>query len=92
MVESVIARDGLGVKAKRTGQKKPFVETLSFPSLFRRLGKLVHHQRVIDRDNNLYYEKIVDYETGAVLHEQKEPLSEHFGHGSAKKKVGPGGA
>ena len=89
IVDSVIARDGIGMKAKRVGQKKPFVESLSFPSISRKLGKLVHHQRVIDRDNDLYHEKVTEYETGTVIHEQKEPLSEHIGHGSPKKKAGP---
>jgi hypothetical protein len=85
IVESVNLRDGIGMKAKRVGQKKPFVESLSVPSHSRSLGKLVHHERLIDRDKNLYYEKVSDYENGTVIHENKEPLSEHIGHGSDKK-------
>lgn len=85
IVESVSLRDGIGVKAKRVGQKRPFVESLSIPSHSRSLGKFVHHERLIDRDKNLYYEKVSDYESGAVIHEHKEPLSEHVGHGSDKK-------
>jgi DNA-directed RNA polymerase subunit RPC12/RpoP len=89
VVESAVARDGIGMKAKRVGEKKPFVESLSLPSHSRSLGKLVHHERLIDRDNNLYLEKVTEYETGAVIHEQKEPLSEHVGYGSDKKRHGP---
>ena len=84
--ESAVARDGLGMKAKRVGQKKPFVESLSMPSHSHKLDKLVHHERLIDRDNNLYHEKVTEYETGNTLHEQTQPLSEHVGHGSAKKR------
>lgn len=90
IVESAIARDGIGMKAKRIGQKKPFIESLSRPSSSSKLGKLVHHERLIDRDNNVYHEKVTEYETGTVIHEQKEQLSEHVGHGSDKNKTGPG--
>ena len=83
------ARDGVGMKAKRQGQKKPFVESLSVPSHSKTLGKVVHHERLIDRDNNRYEERVTDYETGQKIHEQVQPLSEHVGHGSAKKKHGP---
>jgi hypothetical protein len=92
IIESAVARDGIGMKAKRVGQKKPFVESLSLSSLSGRLGKLVHHERLIDRDNNVYHEKVTDYETRTVIHEQKEPLSVHIGHGSDKNKAGPGDA
>jgi hypothetical protein len=84
--ETATARDGIGMKAKRAGQKKPFVESLSMPSRSRSLDKLVHHERLIDRDNDLYIEKVTEYETGKVIHQQTHALSEHIGHGSAKKK------
>ena len=86
VTESVVLRDGVGMKARRVGQKKPFVESISMPSHSRTLDKLVHHERLIDRDNNLYHEKVTEYESGNTIHEQQEPLSEHAGHGSDKKK------
>lgn len=86
VTESVTLRDGIGMKAKRIGQKKPFVESISMPSNSRKLGKLVHHERLIDRDNDVYHEKVTDYESGNTIHEQKEALSEHIGHGSDKRK------
>ena len=92
VVEAAVGRDGMSMKAKRAGQKKPFVESVSIPSNSRSLGKLVHHERLIDRDNDLYHEKITEYESGNVIHEQKEPLSAHIGHGSAKKKAKPSDA
>ncbi|QIB67806.1 hypothetical protein Ami103574_00055 [Aminipila butyrica] len=42
--------------------------------------------RLVDRRNDKYYEKIIDLETNEVTHFCEEPLSEHYGHGSAKVK------
>lgn len=86
ITETAIARDGLGLKAKRLGQKKPYVEAKSGPSHSHKLGKLVEHERVIDRDNDQYSEKVTDYESGVIIHHCDEPLSKHQGRGSAKKK------
>lgn len=84
--ETVTVRTGIGVKAKRAGEKKPYIEDLSVPDHSRSLGKLVHRARVIDRDNDQYLEKITDYESGEVIHQCEEPLSQHQGHGCAKPK------
>ena len=62
--ETVVARDGIGVKAKRAGEKKPFIEDLAVPDYSRSLDKVVQRERVIDRDNDRYFEKITDYESG----------------------------
>ncbi len=40
--------------------------------------------RRIDRDNDRYDEVVIDPETGEIVYECHEPLSEHWGHGSAK--------
>lgn len=50
--------------------------------------KVVHHQRLIDRDNDVYRETVTDYESGEIIYHCEEPLSEHQGHGSAKPKKG----
>ena len=42
--------------------------------------------RVIDRLNDWYVERIVDKETGDIIIDKAHPLSEHRGHGSAKKQ------
>lgn len=86
--EAVITRDGIEVKAKRAGEKKPYVEDLAVPDYSRSLDKVVHRERVIDRDNDRYFEKITDYESGEVIHHCEEPLSQHQGHGNAKLKKG----
>jgi ribosomal protein S27AE len=87
--ETMILRDGIGVKAKRSGEKKPYIEDLGVPDYSRSLNKVVHRARIIDRDNDRYFEKITDYESGEVIHQCEEPLSQHQGHGSAKPKKRP---
>jgi hypothetical protein len=51
--------------------------------LSERTGEWVHKERLTDRDNNHYRERITDA-TGEVIHECEEPLSQHRDHGSAK--------
>ena len=89
IVEAAVARDGLGVKVKRVGDRRPYVEDKGIPSYSHRLGKLVFRHVWIDRDNDWYSETVTDYETGEIVHECKEPLSQHQGHGSAKSRRGP---
>lgn len=81
------ARVGLKVKAKQRGAKKPHVELTTGPSTSTKLGKPVQHDRLIDRANNRYSEKVQDYESGEVLHQCDEPLTKHVGHGSARRKT-----
>lgn len=47
-----------------------------------------HHvvQRHVDRDRNKYFERIINKETGEVVREVAEPLTEHTGRGCAKNK------
>jgi hypothetical protein len=72
------------MKAKRQGEKRPFVENYAIPSFSRSRGNLVHRARIIDRDDDRYFEKVTDYESGEVIHHCDEPLSQHRGRGSAK--------
>jgi hypothetical protein len=48
-------------------------------------GALARHERVIDRQNDRYFEKVTLCESGDVTHLCEEPLTVHQGHGSAKK-------
>lgn len=84
--EKAIARDGLGIKARHHNRRKPYYESYGGPAMSRALGKHVHKQRVIDRENDEYREHIEDYESGEAIHHCEEPLSAHRGHGDAKKK------
>jgi hypothetical protein len=42
--------------------------------------------RIIDREKDLYKEVVKDPDTGEIVHECEEPLSQHIGHGTAKCK------
>lgn len=85
--DELLAVDGYGVKGKRPGQKKPFVEEKSGPDYSHSRKKLVRKERLIDRDNNKYYEIVTDYQSGEVIHHCEEPLTDHYGHGSAKARM-----
>lgn len=75
-------RDGVGFKAKRAGEPKPFREAFDIPKTQRSTGAPTRHERLIDRDNDRYVERVVEEGTGRVLHETDHPLSEHRGHGT----------
>jgi hypothetical protein len=49
-------------------------------------GRWFDLKRRIDRTNDRYSERIVDPESGEVVREVNEPLSEHRGRGDARKK------
>jgi hypothetical protein len=47
-------------------------------------GRLMKKERVFDRQNNIYTERVVDSDTDEIVRDVQEPLSDHTGHGSAK--------
>lgn len=55
----------------------------------RKTGKWYRKERLVDRDNDIYKEIVVDPESGDVVHQCVEPLSQHRGHGSAKLNTEP---
>lgn len=68
------------------GEKKgkPYSTQIEGDDLHRATGQWNTLHRVIDRENDIYEEVITDSD-GNVVHERREPLSEHQGHGSAKR-------
>ncbi|HBX23603.1 MAG TPA: hypothetical protein DEF34_08245 [Desulfotomaculum sp.] len=78
-------KECVGLKFKKQGQKRPSKELISGDEYFKKENRWISKERIIDRENDRYYEKAQDTETGFVLHECDEPLSEHTGHGSDKK-------
>jgi hypothetical protein len=77
-------------KAKSPGRKRPTHEVVA-GEVLQASGKWAKVERHIDRTNDTYSEEIVDPVTGAVLHECREPLHNHQGHGSAKGIDGQSG-
>lgn len=76
----------LRLKQKRWGFKKPLVEIVSEWSLHRKTGLWSFLFRRIDRAANRYVERISDRETGVISRYVDEPLTDHVGRGSAKKR------
>lgn len=74
-----------GIKAKAVGEKRPFLEEISGDDLHHKSGRWNKLLRIIDRRKNKYIEKVTDPETGQIIHECSEQLSDHRGHGDAKK-------
>lgn len=66
-------------------KKKLRKKIISGAELCRKTGEYLDKYRLIDRDNNHYIETVKDPASGAVIHHCDESLSEHRGHGSAKK-------
>jgi len=51
-------------------------------------GKWMKLERLIDRVGDWYREIVTDPENGQIIHFCEEPLSQHYGHGSAKENKG----
>jgi len=88
---TVQAHDNIRGKARKGPGKKGITQDF-FAGDDERVSKgdYVDKQRLIDRENDRYIEKVTDKVTGEVIHETDHPLSEHWGHGSAKiKKTTP---
>ena len=92
VTDRLIAHDGHRAKVKRPSlpsAKKLRFDTYSGVEHSHKYGKLVRVHRTIDKDNDRYMEKVIDMQTGAILHECDEPLSQHINHGTAKQRGEP---
>ncbi|MBL0010011.1 MAG: hypothetical protein IPP22_01415 [Nitrosomonas sp.] len=49
-------------------------------------GNLMEKEQVIDRKNNFYKEVVTNVDTGDIIRNVKQKLTEHVGHGYAKFK------
>lgn len=75
-------RDSLDMKSFRISIKKFIIHSIIgwFPSLRSDLSPNgVQKVRIIDRENNIYQETILDADTGRVIHDVKEKLTDHRG-------------
>jgi hypothetical protein len=81
-------RGGVRYKHKNprlVGRKKVLSEGFSSYSYSHDLGKLVSHERLIDRENNRYFEVVKEIETNQIIHKCDEELKAHIGHGTARR-------
>lgn len=84
--ERISLNESISGKVKENGIKKPRKEFFYGADYSHDRRKYVDKTRIIDRENNRYYENVEDKDLGEVIHTCDEPLTDHFGHGSAKKK------
>lgn len=84
--DTITFKSKVGVKGRRGGRGKPFIEHVFGDDLNVRSGKWMKLTRFIDRENDLYHESVVDPATGEMVRECREPLSQHQNHGAAKKR------
>lgn len=76
----------LGYKGRRGGKSKPFRWGVVKDSLSIKIGQWMRLTRLFDKETDIYEEVVIDPDTGEVVHQIKEPLTKHQGHGSAKQK------
>lgn len=86
VIENLTLAEAIGGKVLSKG-KKPAREFMYGADYSVKERRYMQKERVIDRENNIYHEKVTDPKSGTVIHECDEPLTAHFGHGSAKEKV-----
>lgn len=79
--------DRYELKDKIKGKKKPILEVIEGFAYYLKKQKFILKKRVIDRKNDRYFEEIKDPDSDEIIHKCDEKLSEHYGHGSAKKKI-----
>ncbi len=85
-VITIKIREMVRARGKQQGTKGYVFETMRGDEFYRDQGKWVLKERMLDWKNDRYREVVTDPETGAIIHECSEPLSEHRGHGSAKRR------
>jgi hypothetical protein len=81
-----MSHEKLGLKSRYQCGGRPFLEQVVGEDLHRRSDRWMIIHRIIDRVKDWYSEKVIDPETGQVVHSCEEPLSKHQGHGSARRK------
>ena len=85
--DSINISDSLKGKMKDpkfSSKRNPRVEFITGTDISKDNNRLVEKYRLIDKNKNLYKEKIIDKETGEIIKNVEEPLDQHQGHGSAK--------
>jgi hypothetical protein len=87
MTDKVEAHDGLAYKARHgdIGKAKPYREAFTGFDYHRDTKQWRQVFRVVDRERDRYTERIVDA-AGNVIRDVDEPLSQHRGHGAAKRR------
>ena len=80
------AQVGLKFKHKRPGSKKPITEGFTGRDLRKSVGDFVDKEQRFDRGKDRRYREKIVTDSGEVIRDVDEPLSEHRNRGSAKFK------
>jgi hypothetical protein len=86
VADTTSLHEKMRLKVKKKGVRKPTREVIAGDDFTRSTGQWNLLERVIDRENDSYREKVMDPKSGQVIHEVDEPLSVHRCQGDAKKK------
>lgn len=89
IMETIAAKESIDIGQRRHGIKDWIVKIFQGfkPSMDKdRFPEGIDLHRRLDREKDQYDEIVKDEKTGKIANECHEPLSEHIGHGSAKKK------
>ena len=82
-------RAGIKTRSRTPNRAKYDIEETKGQVWSNELDQWVTIHRIIDRASDKYLELVVDEETGDILRECEEKLSEHTGRGTAKGKNDP---
>lgn len=85
-VEATSKGQGNSRESGARSKSKSFVWFYERFEVYRMTNRRQWVSRVFNKRDDLYAEEIRDAETGEVVRQVNEPLSEHQGHGSANKK------
>lgn len=77
--ENISTKESLKMRHKGRGFKRFISEFLDgwFPSVSSKLKSGVYKTRIIDKENDRYYEVVKDAKKDKKIHECDEPLSQH---------------
>jgi hypothetical protein len=84
--DTVFIHEKRKIKARSPDRGRPRYEAVEGDDLSLKSGIWMKIYRIIDRANNWYHERILNPRTNKVVHECDEPLDEHTGHGSDRRK------
>jgi len=82
--DSLTLKSSTSSKLQRGGKGRPVVEAFGGDDLTVSTGRWIHRDRLIDHESDRYRERVFDPQTGEVIRDVDERLSDHRGHGSAK--------
>ncbi len=83
--DTVSVHDRYRFKAKNPGTHKKVFWSKGGDDLQRDTGRWMTLSRTFDKREDWYTETLIDKETGEIVKHVEEPLTQHIGHGAAKK-------